>query len=123
MPLKSTQSAQLCTLAQAEATMQQLVSKGVPVADLRENSPQNGVVSVNDPNYLGDGGNYQYILNVWGKDQIVGLVAAAFASAPTPFAAFLEIATSSNPLSQVQALNSVIGLPIVIAAINAALKV
>ena len=122
MPLKATQSAQLTTFEQAQAIVQQLVSKGVPAIDLRENSPQNGVVSTSDPNFQSDGLPYQYIVNVWGKDQIVGLIGVALANNP-PFQAFVEISTSSNPLDRVSAIMSVVGLPVVLSAINAALKV
>ena len=122
MPLKATQSAQLTTFEQAQAIVQKLVSKGIPTIDLRENSPQNGVVSTSDPNFQSDGLPYQYIVNVWGKDQIVGLLGVALANYP-PFQAFVEIATSSNPLDRVWAIMAVVGLPVVTAAINDALKV
>lgn len=125
MPLKAKPSQELLTLADANSIIAALKAKGVPVSNVREISSAYGVVSIDDPNYVDDQQPYQFIANIFGADQELGLVKQQLGEGG--LTAFLKLAESAyedaNPqITYARAFEALINLPVVNSAIEAALK-
>ena len=119
MPLKAKPSTQLITLTDAKAVAANLASLGIPVTDIREISNDSGEVNINHPDYVDDNLIHQFVANVWGKDQELGLVKAMLAET-NKFYALLKIANDSFP-TQEKSYAAIVNLPPLNAAIEAVL--
>lgn len=72
MPEKKIPNHQMCTAKHAIGIFNAFSRMGVPVYNLLENNLTEGeVVVLNNPNFEDDGGQHQYLMNLFGKQMVV----------------------------------------------------